>query len=112
MSRRSTICIHLSTHSVHQIVHAGEVRPHADLELVHGLLAADGVETCAGVLSSPPTLLLSIELETNVHTKIRNHGEGPSRTSVTVKTDGSVAALLYVPSPAISPQWKMTLARL
>ena len=49
-------CSLLSTHSVHQIVHAGEVRPHADLELVHGLLAADGVEACAGALSSPPTL--------------------------------------------------------
>ena len=36
------------------------------------------METCAGALSSPPTLLLSIELETNVHTKVRAMAEkGP-----------------------------------
>ena len=33
------------SHSVHQVVHAGQVGSHADLKLVHGLVPSHGVET-------------------------------------------------------------------
>ena len=34
----------LITHSVHQVVHTGQVGSHADLKLVHRLISTHGVE--------------------------------------------------------------------
>ena len=36
--------VNLPTHSVEVVIHAGEVGPHADVELLHGLIAAHRVK--------------------------------------------------------------------
>ena len=46
--------------------------------LLHGLLTAMRTATpCSAVSSSPAPARYSVELQTKVHTKVCNHGEGP-----------------------------------